>query len=198
MKKDILVKNFATYRKGLEKIIGNETADAVIEALGGEDAVMSATYANLADSGSAFEGSFLKNVIKMTNMASSINGLLPETLQADATSIGKVCLLSQIAKVVMFTENDNSWEVTNRGMIYKFNDLEGALRTGERSTLIAMNAGVKFTPEEFEAMTILDKNTEDDNYKKYYASPLSTVIRQAAELIGLINKAAAKAPKNNG
>ena len=197
MQTDILVKNFAVYRKGLDKILGSEVADNVIEALGGEDAVMTATYANLADSGSAFDGSFVKNVIRLARIANSINELLPEAMRADATSLGKVCLLNQIAKVVMFSTNDNSWEVTNRGMIYKYNDLEGALRTGERSTLIAMNAGVKFTPEEFEAMGILDKNVEDDNYKKYFASPLSTVVRQAAELVTLINKKAIT-NKNNG
>ena len=191
MQKDILVKNYATYRKGLDKIVGSEIADNIIEALGGEEAVMNATYANLADSGSAFDGSFVKNVIRLTKMANNINELLPEELRADTISIGKVCLLSQIAKIVMLSKNDNNWEVVNRGMIYKYNTLDGALRTGERSILISMNAGVKFTPEEYEAMGILDRNPEDDNYKKYFASPLSTVVRQAAELITMINKKSA-------
>jgi hypothetical protein len=113
-------------------------------------------------------------------------------MKADPKSVGKVCLLSQIAKITMFSQNDNAWEVSNRGMVYKYNQMDGALRTGERSILIAMNAGVKFSPTEFEAMGILDRNPEDDNYKKYFSSPLSTVVRQAAELIGLINRTQAK------
>lgn len=188
MQKDILVKNYASYKKGLSNLIGEEVADTLIESLGGDDVVMNASYSNLLDSGSAFEGSFVKNIIKMTRLATQINELLPESLRADKNSIGKVCLLSQIAKVVMLSPNDNNWEVVNRGMIYKYNSLEGALRTGERSILLATNAGVKFTPIEYEAMGILDRNPEDDNYKKYFASPLSTVVRQAAELIGLINR----------
>jgi hypothetical protein len=196
MKKDILVKNYSTYRDGLERLIGDEITDTLIESLGGDDAVMNATYSNLVDSGSAFDGSFVKNVIKLARIASQINEILPEGMRADAKSIGKVCLLSQIAKVVMLSPNDNNWEVVNRGMVYKYTSLDGALRTGERSIMLAANAGVKFTPEEFEAMGILDRNAEDDNYKKYFSSPLSTVVRQAAELIGLINKAQAKDSKN--
>lgn len=196
MKKDILVKNYSTYRDGLERLIGADVTDTLIESLGGDNAVMNATYSNLSDSGSAFDGSFVKNTIKLSRIASQINEILPEDMRADTKSIGKVCLLSQIAKIVMFSPNDNNWEVVNRGMMYKYTSLEGALRTGERSIMLATNAGVKFTPEEFEAMGILDKNGEDDNYKKYFSSPLSTVVRQAAELIGLINKVQAKDSKN--
>ena len=89
----------------------------------------------------------------------------------------------------VYEENDNNWEIVNRGMPYKFNnELEGALRIGERSTLIAMNAGVKLTEIEFEAMRIIDKDSSEDNYTKYFSSPLSTVIRQASELITLTNR----------
>lgn len=196
MKKDILVKNYSTYRDGLERLIGDDVTDTLIESLGGDDAVMNATYSNLLDSGSAFDGSFVKNVIKLARIASQINDILPEGMKADSKSIGKVCLLSQVAKVVMLSPNDNNWERVNRGMLYKYTSLDGALRTGERSIMLATNAGVKFTPEEFEAMGILDRNAEDDNYKKYFSSSLSTVVRQAAELIGLINKAQAKDTKN--
>ena len=188
MKSDILVKNYTTYRKALDRLIGDEAADKLIESVGGDEAVMNASYSNLLESGSAFGGSFVKNVIKMSKLATSLNELLPEGIAADPKSIGKVCLLSQIAKVVMLSRNDNNWEVFNRGMVYKYNTLEGALRTGERSILLAANAGVKFTPVEYEAMGILDRNPEEDNYKKYFSSPLSTVVRQAAELVGLINR----------
>ena len=196
MKKDIIVKNYETYRSALERLIGEDVTERLIESLGGDETVMNATYSNLLDSGSAYDGSFIKNVIKLANIAIQINEILPEQMRADQGSIGKVCLLSQIAKVAMFSENDNNWEVVNRGMLYKYNSLDGALRTGERSILIAMGAGVKFSPIEYEAMGILDRNPEDDNYKRYFSSPLSTVVRQAAELIGLINKTKAKEGKN--
>ena len=73
-------------------------------------------------------------------------------------------------------------------MVYKYNKLNGALRTGERSIMLATNAGITFDEFEFEAMGILDSNTEDDSYKKYFSSSLSTVVRQAAEIITLMNK----------
>ena len=192
MQNDIIVKNYTNYKNGLDKILGEEVADRIIEALGGEDVVMNASYSNLVESGSAYDGSFVKNIIRLTKFAYRLNEILPESIQADKTSISKVCLLSQIAKVQMLSKNENNWEVVNRGMLYKYNKLDGALRTGERSILIAMNAGVTFSEIEFEAMSILDRNPEEDNYKKYFASSLSTVVRQAAEIITLSNREASK------
>lgn len=192
MQKDILVRNYEKYKKALDNLIGAEIADEIIEAVGGAEAVMNASYSNLIDSGSAFDGSFVKTAIKIANTASGINKLLPEKFQADDSSIYKVCLLNQIAKVVMLSKNDNNWEVVNRGMVYKYNTLEGALRTSERSILICANAGLKFSPTEYEAMGILDRNTDDDSYKKYFGSTLSTVVRQAAELVGVVNRLSAK------
>lgn len=192
MSENTIEKNYKTYKTGLIKILGEDIANAIIEVLGGEEKVADATYANLADTGAAFKGSFIRNIIRLTNYAYKINALLPEEYRANSDSINKVCLLSQIAKVLIYSENPNNWEVVNRGMIYKFNELDGALRIGERSTLIAMNAGVKFNEIEFEAMRILDKASDDDNYTKYYASSLSTVVRQANELVTMVNRKEAK------
>jgi len=188
MSENIIQKNFEIYKNGLIKIFGDNIAISIIEALGGEEKIAKASYSNLENSGSAFEGSFIKNVIRLTKYANAINDILPEDNKVDKASINKVCLLSQIAKVLLFEENDNNWEIVNRGINYKYAALDGALRVGERSTLIAMNAGVKFNEFEFEAMRILDKTGDDDNYTKYFSSSLSTVIRQAAEIITLINK----------
>ena len=192
MSENVIEKNYNTYEKGLIKLFGEETAYAIIDALGGKERVAKASYANMADSGSAFEGSFIKNVIKLTRLANDINALLPDEVKAPVDSINKVCMLSQIAKVLLFEENDNTWEITNRGIVYKYAKLDGALRVGERSCLIASNAGIKFTETEYEAMRILDKSVDDDTYSKYFSSSLSTVIRQAAELITLINRAEVK------
>ena len=117
MKSDILVKNYTTYRKALDRLIGDEAADKLIESVGGDEAIMNASYSNLLESGSAFSGSFVKNVIKMSKLANSLNELLPEEIAADPKSIGKVCLLSQIAKVVMLSRNDNNWEVVNHSTV---------------------------------------------------------------------------------
>lgn len=192
MKDDIIVKNYNNYKNGLTKIVGKECTEKLVELLGGDEVVMNATYSNLLESGSAYDGSFVRCIIRMTKIANQINEILPEELRADKNSIYKVCLLSQIAKIVMLSRNENNWEVVNRGMVYKYNKLNGALRTGERSIMLATNAGITFNDFEFEAMGILDSNTEDDSYKKYFSSSLSTVVRQAAEIITLMSKNSAK------
>lgn len=189
MSEDIIQKNFKNYKICLIKLVGEEVAESFLNLLGGEDRVAKATYSNLLDSGSAYDGSLIKNVMKLSKYADKINNVLPDEVKADSDSIHKVVFLSQMSKVLLFEDNDNNWEVNNRGILYKYNNnLEGALRVGERSILIAMNAGIKFTEIEYEAMRILDKDNGDDNYTKYFSSPLSTVIRQASELITLENK----------
>lgn len=192
MSDSVIIKNFETYKKGLVKLFGEEIANSIIEALGGDEKVANATYANSKDSGAAYNGAFIKNIIRLTKVANELNKVFPEEIRADVNSINKVCMLSQIAKVLMFKENDNNYEIINRGILYKFESLDGALRTGERSTLIACNAGVKFTEIEYEAMQAIDKLSEQDNYTKYFSSPLSLVIRQAHEIVNMANKQSAE------
>lgn len=180
--------NVRAFSNWIKATFGDDVYDRILEAVGGENAIANASFATTRDTGGAYVGSLLPCVFEISKTAKSINRLLPEEVRADDDSITKVALLSHIAKVVMFSENDNQWEINNRGIVFKFNDLEGALRCGERSLLIAMNAGITFTPSEFEAMRIMDKTSNDDNYTKYYSSALSTVIRQANELVTLYNK----------
>lgn len=188
LSEELKVKKFEDYRKKLSAYIGKEETEKLFEILGGNEKVMNAVYANTIDSGCAYDGSFIENVMKLTAYAIKYNDLLPENVKADKKSIAKVGLLGQIAKIIMFEPNDNSWEVTNRGIVYKYTELNGALRCGERSALIALNIGIRLTPLEYEAFKILDKNMEDDNYAKNFSSSLSVVIRQANETINIINR----------
>lgn len=188
MSENTLEKNFEIYKNGLIKIIGEESTDLLIESLGGEEKIMRASYATTRNTGLAYEGSFIQNIIRLAKYANAINDLLPEDKRVEKKSINKICLLSQIAKVIFFEENDNNWEVTNRGIVYKYAKLNGALRIGERSLLISMNANIKFDEFEFEAMQILDKKDDNDNFTKYYSSTLSVIIKEAAEIITLINR----------
>lgn len=189
MAKDILVKNYDNFYQYLVKTVGEESAEYIIDYLGGEERVMSAPFFNLEESGVAYEGAFTRSVIRLIKIAYNINDSLPDDVRVNERSINKVCLLSHISKVLLYEKNDNNWEVTNRGMVYKFNnELRGALRVGERSALISMNAGVKFTDLEFEAMRIMDKDCNDDNYSRYYSSALSMIVRQANEILDCINR----------
>lgn len=188
LSEDIILKNYDDFKKRLETYVGVEETNNLINSLGGDDVVMDASYANLTDSGLAYKGSLIESMLNITKYAVKINQLLPENKQANLNSIVKVGLLHHIAKVLLYEPNDNNWEITNRGMVYKYNsELEGALRVGERSTLLSSNAGIKFSELEYEAMRIMDK-TNDDNYAKYYSSSLSIVIKQANEIVNHIYK----------
>ena len=188
LNEDIILKNYDDFKKRLETYLGAEATENIINTLGGDDIIMDAPFANTSDTGFAYRGSLVETLLNITTFAVKINQLLPANKQAELKSIVKVGLLHHLAKVQLYEPNDNTWEITNRGMVYKYNnDLLGALRVGERSTLIACNSGVKFTELEYEAMRIMDK-TNDDNYAKYYSSSLSTVIKQANEIVTLINK----------
>ena len=189
LSKEILVSNFSKYKKKLITYVGEQEAESIIEELGGDDAVMNATYANMDNTGLAYDGSFTETVIALTVYAIKINGLLPEEKQVSKESIAKVALLSQIGKVLLFKPQTNDWRRKNLGENYTYAELDGAIRVVERSILIAMNSGVKFTEFEFEAMRIMDKQNENaDNYSKYFSGALSMVIKQANEMIDIINR----------
>lgn len=189
LSKEILVSNFSKYKKRLITYVGEQEAESIIEELGGDDAVMNATYANTDNTGLAYDGSFTETVIALTVYAIKINDLLPEEKQVSKESIAKVALLSQIGKVLLFKPQTNDWRRKNLGENYTYAELDGAIRVGERSILIAMNSGVKFTEFEFEAMRIMDKQNENaDNYSKYFSGTLSMVIKQANEMIDIINR----------
>ena len=189
LSKEILVSNFSKYKKRLITYVGEQEAESIIEELGGDDAVMNATYANTDNTGLAYDGSFTETVIALTVYAIKINDLLPEEKQVSKESIAKVALLSQIGKVLLFKPQTNDWRRKNLGEKYTYTELDGAIRVGERSILIAMNSGVKFTEFEFEAMRIMDKQNENaDNYSKYFSGTLSMVIKQANEMIDIINR----------
>ena len=189
LSKEILVSNFSKYKKRLITYVGEQEAESIIEELGGDDAVMNATYANTENTGLAYDGSFTETVIALTVYAIKINDLLAEEKQVSKESIAKVALLSQIGKVLLFKPQTNDWRRKNLGENYTYAELDGAIRVGERSILIAMNSGVKFTEFEFEAMRIMDKQNENaDNYSKYFSGTLSMVIKQANEMIDIINR----------
>lgn len=189
LSKEILVSNFSKYKKRLITYVGEQEAESIIEELGGDDAVMNATYANTENTGLAYDGSFTETVIALTVYAIKINDLLPEEKQVSKESIAKVALLSQIGKVLLFKPQTNDLRRKNLGENYTYAELDGAIRVGERSILIAMNSGVKFTEFEFEAMRIMDKQNENaDNYSKYFSGTLSMVIKQANEIIDIINR----------
>lgn len=176
---DKINSNYAIFIEKLNNIGIN--TDKLINYLG-ENNLKKATYAPNSDSGMAFDGSLIYfSLCKITKLAVLINNNLFDSIKINQDSLIKVCLLHQISKAIMFEPNDSQWEKANRGILYKYKKIEGALRCGERSAYICLKCGIDLTPEEFEAIRIIDKDS-DDNYAKYYSSPLSIILKSAIEL----------------
>lgn len=141
------------------------------------------------DTGLAYPGALLVHINLFTNIAQRLAKMVCGTFpDIDMKTLVKVCCLQHLSKIVMYEENDNQWEIDKRGMLYKFAETEGCLKFGERSALMAMNAGVKLTPSEFEAICSLDKDGEEAKARKYMVGILSTIVRQANELAYAIEK----------
>lgn len=185
---DLRVKNFTTYKKYLLSLVGENCLPILINALGGEEKIMNASFGMNINSGLAYNGAMVQQSLKIGEIAAGINDLLPKEKRVEPSKIWKVALLSHISKVVMYAENFNKWEVENRGIKYTFVEKPVVLKGGELSALIAMNSGIKFTEEEYEAMRILDKIKEDDSSSRWGSCTLSMLIRQANEIITNINR----------
>lgn len=171
--------NYATFIDKLSNIGVN--TDQLVNLIG-EEKLKKATYAINSDSGMAFDGSLIYfSLCKIAKLAILINNQVFSSIKVNQDSLLKVSLLHQISKSLMFEENDSQWEKTNRGLLYKYSKLEGALRCGERSAYICLKCGIDLTPEEFEAMKIIDKDS-DDNYSKYFSSPLSLILKSTVDL----------------
>lgn len=188
LNEEIKVSNYATYKRYLNNLVGEPVADQIVNSVGGEEALMNASFGMSEDSNTAFDGALIKFSLEIAEYAKRLNGLLPEEKRVTNASIYRVALLQHLAKAVMYSKNDNEWEVEKRGIYYKFNELGASLRCGERSLLLSMTAGVKFTEEEYEAMRVVDKVNEGDNAVRWYGTVLSMLIRQANEIVTLIEK----------
>lgn len=178
MSNELAYKNLKLFLSKLENI-GVNTEKFSTE-LG--DLLLKASFSLSNENGTAYEGSLLHITLRiLTPYAIRINELLPENSRCPVNSIVKVCLLSHIAKCKMFVENDNNWEVEKKGLVYKYNPNNVALKMGALSIMLSHEMGVNFTPEEFEAMTILDRD-DDDPQAKFHSSTLSNIVKIANTL----------------
>lgn len=180
--------NLTTFKRYLVKLIGETETQKLIETLGGEEIVMNASFGMSEDSGSAYEGSLLENVLAIADFGLVINNRLPETNRVEPKSIYKVALLQHLSKVLMYEKNTNQWEIDNRGMIYKFRTFDTVLKGGERSLFILMQTGINnITEEEFEAIRVVDKIKESDFSITKHVSTLACIMKQANEINSLLN-----------
>lgn len=133
------------------------------------------------DAGLAYPGAMVNYVLRhLTPLALKINELFGDGIKVNDKSLIKVCLLHQIAKGLIFIEETEKWK-RDKGNLYTFADLDGALRCGERSALMCLNSGIKLNFEEFEAFRILDRDASDEQ-AKYFSSPIAVLVRIANEI----------------
>ncbi len=151
-----------------------------------KEEVSSAPCSISEDSGTAYKGALIVHINMLLGIAQRIMKMISGTFEINEESLLKVCCIMHLAKRYMYIENPNEWEVKNRGLFFKFADLEGCLKCGERSAYEALSNGVKLTPTEIEAIKSLD-NLED-NVKNPYVNILTLVVRQANELGYAIEK----------
>lgn len=146
-----------------------------------------ATCALNEETGCAYPGALLVHINLTTALAKRIAKMISGTFRIDEQSLVTICTLMHLSKIEMYEPNDNQWEIEKRGMNYKFTELDGKLKFGERSILKAMEWGVILDAEEFEAIRCLDKENEEKG-AKYFESIYTTIVRQANELAYAIEK----------
>lgn len=182
MDESILNSNFLLYRKKLETVC-DEDLSQFFDDLG--ELIKNATFSSIEESGLAYDGSFVIMVLKnISKYAFKLNEMLNEDLKVDTKSLIKVCLLHHISKIFLYKKTKDEWK-KSKGMIYEYNETNNALKGGLKSVSICLKYGIKFTEEEIEAMTIMDR---DDEQSKYYSSMLSVLVKESNELSYYINK----------
>lgn len=170
-------KNFLIFKKKLEEIGFPISLNEELE-----NKIKNATFSISNENGLAYEGSLLNVILRiLTPFAIKINDCLPDNIKVEKNSLIKVCLLSHISKCEMFEPNDNEWEKEKRGMYFKYAKSNVALKMGMKSLILSQELDIKFTPEEIEAMTIIDRRS-DDEQANFYSNPISIVLKQANEL----------------
>lgn len=145
-----------------------------------KEELLSAPCAVNEEMGTAYKGALVMHINMTMALVQRIAKMISGTFQIDEESLLKVCILMHLSKRHMYVENDNEWEIKNRGLNFKFKkDIEGCIKGGERSALEALNNGVKLTPIEFEAIKALD---DTENTSTVYKSIITVIVKQANEL----------------
>ena len=111
--REILIKRFNDYKNRFVDYIGKKEFEDICDLLGGEEKLISASYANMISSGYAYQGSLVRAALDIASYAFNVNNTLPADERWEPRSLVKVCLLCQISKAQIFIPNTNNWEVNN-------------------------------------------------------------------------------------
>lgn len=161
--------DFANVGKALEEIVN-------------VDELFKTPAAPTLDSGVAYDGAIIFHSLMVWHFANTLLPIYSKIGHIEPKSLAKVTVLHQLGKIGMFTPNTDDWQIKKLGKVYNFNELGVCLKFGERSKLLCGNAGVTFTPEEYEAMSILDKTPEEYENMTKYRTHLSTLFKMASDM----------------
>ena len=152
-----------------------------------KEELLSSPCAISEEMGTAYKGALLIHINMTMALAQRLAKMISGTFEIDEVTLFKSIAIMHLSKRLVYVENDNDWEIKNRGLLFKFSkNIEGCLKGGERSALEALNNGVKLSPIEFGTITCLDDDVETS--KKAFQSIYTTVVRQANELAYAIEK----------
>jgi HD superfamily phosphodiesterase len=140
----------------------------------GEDFIK-APASTMKDLHNSFEGGLIDHLLRVTKYALYINDV--HSIKLEKGSILKVCLLHQIGKAKAYTPCTSQWHKDNLGKNYEFTDIL-SMRVGERSAYYALNHGIKFTEEEFQAIVNFDKESTDKQ-ATYHTEWLGEILKMA-------------------
>lgn len=146
------------------------------------DELLKTPAAPSVDSGVAYDGALIYHGIMVWHFANKLLPVYNNISQINPKSLAKVIVLHQLGKIGMFTPNTDDWQVKKLGKVYTFTETEACLKTGERSKLLCSNAGITFTPEEYEAMSILDKTAEEYDNMTKHRTHLSTMLKMSSDM----------------
>lgn len=121
------------------------------------------------------EGSLLDTILRvLTPNAIKSSELIKNNEEIfNKISLVKVCLLGHISKCEMFQKG-------RREGTYDYAPYPYGMKMGLRSVALCAECGISLSAEEIEAMTVLDRETEDQ--AKYFSSPLASLYKIANEL----------------
>lgn len=153
-----------------------------LEKVVNAEQLMTTPVAPNAETGLAYEGSLLCHVANVWHYARLLLPIYNEIKVINPKSLVKVIVLHQLGKIGMFMPNPEQWQVQKQGKVFAFVENGACLKTGELSKLICGNAGITFTLEEYEAMSILDKTGDEYENMSKYRTPLSSILKNASDL----------------
>ena len=85
--------------------------------------LLSSPCAITEDMGTAYKGALLMHINMVMALAQRMTKMISGTFQIDEDSLLKVCCIMHLSKRHMYVENENEWEIKNRGLLFTFKNI---------------------------------------------------------------------------